>query len=202
MGLALHDGQKILAQTSWQSENNHTIELAPNVAKLLREQKISVRDLTALGVALGPGSFNGVRIGLSFAKGLALPQKIPIIGARTLDILVRGVQPIAGKLIAVIQAGRGRIVWAQYHVEAGRWVSVSAGEVGEWEIMLAQADSETRIVGEIESRWIDSARIQILPRDPVYLAEIVREQLAGAATASGFANLAPIYAHQPTSGTT
>lgn len=200
IGLAVHNGQSPIAQTIWHSENNHTIELAPNVEKLLTQNNLTVGDLTAIGVALGPGSFNGVRIGLAFAKGLALAHNLPLVGARTLDILVRGVQPVSGKLMAVIQAGRGRIVWAQYQVEGARWVSASAGEVGEWVHVKAIADAETRIVGELEPAWIDSARLQIMPRDPVYLAEIVRDQLVGVGAASA-ETLAPIYANSPTSGT-
>ncbi|MEK7807626.1 MAG: tRNA (adenosine(37)-N6)-threonylcarbamoyltransferase complex dimerization subunit type 1 TsaB, partial [Chloroflexota bacterium] len=116
IGLALLDDQKLIAETMWHSENNHTVELAPNVEKLLKENHVAARNLKAIAVAIGPGSFNGVRVGLGFAKGLSLARDVSLIGVRTLDILVYGVTLYEGGLIPVIQAGRGRIIWSRYTV--------------------------------------------------------------------------------------
>jgi tRNA threonylcarbamoyladenosine biosynthesis protein TsaB len=202
IGLALLDDQKLVAETIWHSENNHTVELAPNVEKLLKENQVAARDLNAIAVAVGPGSFNGVRIGLGFAKGLSLARDVPLIGVRTLDILVYGVTPFDGGLIPVIQAGRGRIIWSRYTFGAHGWESASAGAVSDWETLRAQAGGTDRIIGEIDSaglRLIDSSKIESSPRRPFHLAQIARERWMRG-DVDDAATLAPIYAHAPISG--
>lgn len=202
IGLALLDDQKLIAETMWHSENNHTVELAPNVEKLLKENQVAVRDLKAIAVAIGPGSFNGVRIGLGFAKGLSLARDVPLIGVRTLDILVYGAAPFNGGLIPVIQAGRGRIIWARYKVGMRGWESASAGVVSDWERLKAYAEENDRIIGEIDqvgSSLIDPKKIESCQRRPFHLAQIARERLLRG-DVDDAATLAPIYAHQPTLG--
>ena len=112
VSLALAEAGQIVAEATWRSENNHTLELAPAVERLLAEAAVAPRDLTALAVAIGPGSFTGVRIGLGFAKGLALACSLPLLGVRTLDIAIRALPAAGGQAVAVIQAGRGRVIWS------------------------------------------------------------------------------------------
>jgi tRNA threonylcarbamoyladenosine biosynthesis protein TsaB len=115
-GVALYDGVQVLCENTWTSQEAHTTELAPAVADALRKAGCSAADLGAIGVALGPGSFTGLRIGLALAKGLALAQQIPLIGIPTLDILAAA-QPVpdAKALLAVVlRAGRGRLAVGWY----------------------------------------------------------------------------------------
>ncbi len=109
IGLALYDGSQVLAEDVWQSQNHHTVELAPAVASLLRRTESGAAGLSALAVALGPGSFTSLRIGLGLVKGMALALHLPLIGVPTLDILAAS-QPVQDwPLATVLQAGRGRI---------------------------------------------------------------------------------------------
>lgn len=202
IGLALLDDQKLLAETMWRSENNHTVELAPNVETLLKQNQVTARDLKAVAVAMGPGSFNGVRIGLGFAKGLSLARDVPLIGVRTLDIVVHGVIPFNGRLIAVIQAGRGRIIWARYQVGERGWESASAGVVSDWAGLKAHAEENDCIIGEIDpvgSSLLDPQKIESHQRRPFHLAQIARERLLRG-DVDDAATLSPIYAQQPASG--
>jgi tRNA threonylcarbamoyladenosine biosynthesis protein TsaB len=202
IGLALLDDDNLIAEMMWHSENNHTVELAPNVESLFKAHHVAARDLKAVAVAIGPGSFNGVRIGLGFAKGLSLARDVPLIGVRTLDILVNGVSPFNGGLIPVIQAGRGRIIWARYKVGQRGWESASAGVVSDWATLKAHAEENDRIIGEIDqvgSSLIDPQQIESCSRRPFYLAQIARERLLRG-DVDDAATLSPIYAHQPTSG--
>jgi tRNA threonylcarbamoyladenosine biosynthesis protein TsaB len=85
-GLALYDGETILAESYWLSRHNHSSELMPALVRMLDQQKLTVDSLSAVAVAIGPGSFTGLRIGLSTAKGIAKARNIPILGIPTLDI--------------------------------------------------------------------------------------------------------------------
>ena len=67
-----------------------------------------------MAVALGPGSYTGLRIGLGFAKGLALANQIPLIGVPTLDILAASVGELPGRLLLAAEAGRTRVCVAVY----------------------------------------------------------------------------------------
>ena len=88
IGLALYDGTQVLAEMHWQTKTHHTIELAPAVDELITRCNIKPVELKAIACALGPGSFTSLRIGLAFAKGLALSLRIPILGIPTFDYLV------------------------------------------------------------------------------------------------------------------
>lgn len=124
VGLALYDGAQVLSEAVWTSHDHHTVELAPAVAEMLEKCRAKVQDLEALAVALGPGSFTGLRIGLALAKGIALVRRIPIIGIPTLDILAAA-QPVSEQwgLAAVLRAGRGRLATGWY--QAGSASSAS-----------------------------------------------------------------------------
>ncbi|NLX43424.1 MAG: tRNA (adenosine(37)-N6)-threonylcarbamoyltransferase complex dimerization subunit type 1 TsaB, partial [Chloroflexi bacterium] len=84
--IALYDASGILAEETWHSQNRHSVELMPAIQRLAERQGVKLGDLSAVAVALGPGSFTGLRIGLSAAKGLCLALDIPLIGIPTLMI--------------------------------------------------------------------------------------------------------------------
>ena len=120
--VALYDpGRGLLAEQSWFSANRHTEELMPAIAGLMRLSNATPRDLTAVGVAIGPGSFTGLRVGLAAAKGLALAQGVKLLGIPTLDVTAYPHQSQPVSLIAVAQAGRGRLYWAPYAYGPAGW---------------------------------------------------------------------------------
>ena len=77
------DGQVIEARM-WRSTANHTAQLMPAVTELLSSQDIRAAELTGVAVALGPGPFSALRVGVSAAKGLAMAGGFPIFGVDTL----------------------------------------------------------------------------------------------------------------------
>jgi tRNA threonylcarbamoyladenosine biosynthesis protein TsaB len=89
-------------------------ELVPAISSLLREAGLAVADLEAVAVVRGPGSFTGVRIGVSAAKGLVEAAGIPLIALSRLEVLTRKSR-IRGLSIAVFDAGRGEYYVGIYH---------------------------------------------------------------------------------------
>ena len=113
VGLALYDGVQVLSEAVWTSNDYHTVELAPAIAETFQKTGLDAGALGALAVALGPGSFTGLRVGLALAKGLALARKLPLVGIPTLDILAAA-QPLLRRaepvhLAAVLRAGRAPV---------------------------------------------------------------------------------------------
>lgn len=117
--LALYDAQGVHAETLWRSRENHTVELMTQITRLLELARASKNDLTAIGVARGPGSFTGLRVGMSVAKGLAYARGIPIVAIPTLDVIAHAhaYQPLP--MWVILAAGRGRYSVARYVAKRG-----------------------------------------------------------------------------------
>ncbi|MFO7584161.1 MAG: tRNA (adenosine(37)-N6)-threonylcarbamoyltransferase complex dimerization subunit type 1 TsaB, partial [Anaerolineales bacterium] len=64
IGIALYDGARVLAEHLWVSKARHTVELAPAVAQMLQQTGTDISQVAAVGVAIGPGSFTSLRVGL------------------------------------------------------------------------------------------------------------------------------------------
>jgi len=117
--IALYDGESVLAELNWRSERRHTVELAPQVDALFALRNLTPQDLTALAVAIGPGSYTGTRIALSYAKGIVAAIGLPLVGIPTLDALAYPhIRPDSG-LCALVAAGRKRYCWASYAAGSG-----------------------------------------------------------------------------------
>lgn len=204
VGVALYDGSEVLGELIWQSHNYHTVELAPAVSDLLRRGGVVTGSLQAVAVALGPGSFTGLRIGLALAKGLVLAQKMSLVGVPTLDVLAAA-QPLRPvKMAAVVRAGRGRLAVGWYVVENGVWKSVAPVEVRTASELNQSITEPTYICGELteeEKRLLGRKRKNVILaspaqslRRPGYLAELgwLKWQ---AGEVDDIASLSPIYLH-------
>src|ERR671910_2807739 len=116
-GIALYDGRTISTR-SFPAERSHTTTLLSEIHHLLDRAEISVRELAAVAIATGPGTFTGLRVGFGVAKGFHLASGVPLIGIPTLEATALGVAICGIPVIAVVGAGRGRLVWARYDVSA------------------------------------------------------------------------------------
>ena len=95
----------------------HSETLLPMIDTALRACGLTVADLDVLGVTNGPGSFTGLRIGLSLVKGLALPRQIPCAPVSTLEALARGMAG-QGTVVGALDARRGQVYWAAFDLES------------------------------------------------------------------------------------
>src|SRR5919205_367202 len=87
-GLACYDHQGLLGECIWHSGRDHSAQLLPQLTLLLRHLGRARAEISAVAVALGPGSWSGLRVGMSTAKGFALACGVPIIGIGTLEALL------------------------------------------------------------------------------------------------------------------
>ena len=151
LGIAVFNGVEILGETCWTSPNRHTVSLAPAVNVLLNDLEIDIKKLKALAVALGPGSFTSLRVGLSFAKGFSLGKGIPVIGVPTLDIEAAQ-QPLTEMpLCAFLQAGRGKLAASFYEIRRSRWASDGNVEVYTAETLSDAIKEPTILTGEFDA---------------------------------------------------
>jgi len=202
--VALYDGTSVRAETTWEAPRRHTMELAPQVVTMLNQLETDVSSLTGLAVALGPGSFTGLRIGLALAKGLALALAIPLVGIPTLDVTVYPIRQHRTTLYAALQAGRGRICVAPYRWRRGRWRQADEMTITTWTELAAAAEDGAVFCGEIKARGMDAltgrtTKTTVVPaatrlRRAGYLAELGWGRLARGEKDDPV-RLQPIYLH-------
>lgn len=203
VGLALYDGVQVIGESLWHGKLRHTTSLAPSIAELFKRTNLTMDDLSALGVALGPGSFTSLRVGLALVKGLALARHLPLIGIPTLDILTAA-QPLRDiSLAAVLQAGRGRLAVGRYLAsDSGIWQSDGEVSVLNLDELIETIESPTLICGELteEERKILAKKRDLIElsspvqstRRPAFLAELAWKRYQADDT-DDTASLAPIY---------
>ena len=107
--IALSRQGDAIAELTWRSERNHSVELVPSIQLLLKREGIGVSDLTAICVASGPGGFSALRVGMSAAKAMAMSLDIPLIAVNTLDIEAQPYLGLGIPACALIGAGRRRL---------------------------------------------------------------------------------------------
>ena len=204
MGLALFDGSQILYEKVWRTNRRHTVELVPSIQNIFKETGLEIATLKAIAVALGPGSFTSMRIGLAVAKGLALSLHIPVIGVPSLDISAYGQPAQELPMFCILKIGRGRFAAQEYRLNGKAWEA--AGEL----LALTPKELEERITsptiicGEIdaedrrtlERRWRNAlvANPAANMRRPAHLAEIAWTRLS-ANEVDDPISLTPIYVH-------
>lgn len=204
IGLALYDGTQVHGEFVWKGGLHHTQELAPALAELLRRTELKIDQITALGVALGPGSFTSLRVGQAFAKGLVLARHMPVVGIPTLDVVAAAVPLADWRLAAVIQAGRGRLAVGWYHAGEDEWQPEGPAEVTNADELAEKIHRPVIVCGELSAddrqRLARKFRnVRLAPpsqcvRRPAILAELAWKKLQ-AGKVDAVASLAPIYLH-------
>ena len=152
MGIALYDGVSVLSESVWASGLHHTIELAPAIEEALQRAKVTLEDVEVIGVAKGPGSYTGLRIGLAVAKGLALAHHYPLIGISSLDVIAAAQPAQDAQLAAVLEAGRGRLAVGWYQLKEDQWQAKGDPEILTPEELSAKVKKPTLIAGELNAQ--------------------------------------------------
>jgi tRNA threonylcarbamoyladenosine biosynthesis protein TsaB len=203
LGLALYDGAQVLAESVWTSRARHTVELAPALDELFRRTGLRVNEIQALAVALGPGSFTSLRVGLAFVKGLALARTLPLLGIPTLDVVAAS-QPVGRlPLAALLPAGRSRLALGWYRNAGGEWQPRGKAEVTTASALAGSIARPTLVCGEMsmDERQLLLANEHVTlaspaqsVRRPGLLAELAYTRCQAGAS-DDLAALAPLYLH-------
>lgn len=115
-GIALCHGGTLLGEQQWLGGRRHSEQVLSQLAALCDLVGVKPADITSLAVTVGPGSWSGIRVGISIAKGIAIANQARVVGIGSLDQLAwrhRGHHPVT----ACIALGRGRLAVADYPVD-------------------------------------------------------------------------------------
>jgi tRNA threonylcarbamoyladenosine biosynthesis protein TsaB len=156
--IALSRSGEVVAEVSWHAGQNHTVELIPNVIKVLGQAKAEIDDIEAVMVAGGPGSFNGLRVGFATAKGFALSMDIPMVSIGTLELEAYPHASTGLPVCPVQDVGRGEIAAALYRVNEGEWNQLVEEHVTTADELCGETRSKTLFCGRFSQRSPDIAR--------------------------------------------
>jgi tRNA threonylcarbamoyladenosine biosynthesis protein TsaB len=198
---------------TWHAGRNHTAELYPAIEEVLRRGKTSREDLTGIIVAVGPGSFTGIRIGMATAKGLAIGLRVPLVGVGTLEAATYAFAWGKTLVWGALDAGRGQVVAAafedgQNESARGQWRRIVDERIFDpEEFCSAIGDGEVILCGEPPDGVLDLVRERLgdhvmIPseaariRRPGALAELGWKRLIDGDTDDPM-TLVPFYARPP-----
>lgn len=200
-------GTDVQVEHTWVAEQRHTTQLIPEVQHMLGRIGVPVNNLKGVAVALGPGSFNGLRVGLSVAKGLCFALGIPIVGVGTLSALAYQYAITHKPIRPITDAGRGEFNTALYTLRGNDWVEVEAPNVAGIDEIKRRINEPTFVCGDIRKEPVAHLRREFgqqiaMPnfagvlRRAGYLAELGAKKLH-AGKADDPVSLQPIYLRRP-----
>lgn len=112
--IALLEGDELVAELRVNSMETHSARLLGNMEFLLAHAGWKLEDLGLIAAGIGPGSFTGIRIGISSAMGLAQTLSIAFAGISCLDATAYAIREIQGLIGVVLDAQRSQVYWAEY----------------------------------------------------------------------------------------
>lgn len=205
--LALVQDDEILAELTWRCGQNHTAQLLPQLTHLLNQTGLSLQSVSCIIVARGPGSFNGLRVGISTAKALALGLGIPVIGISTFEAAAYQHAETGLPICPISNAGRGEISAAIYQKKHNEWHQLSAEHITTVESLCSQITAKTIFCGEFTPVIATQLRKQlklkaIIPspanrlRRASFLAELGQQRI-NADDYDNAVTLQPLYLRRP-----
>ncbi len=205
--LAIVKDGEILAELTWRCQKNHSVELMPNLSQLLKLTRLELKSISYIIVARGPGSFNGLRVGISTAKALAFSLKVPIVGISTLEAEAYQHAETDLPVCPIFGAGRGEIAAAIYQRKGSQWQQLSGEHITTIDALCSEITGKTIFCGQLSPAIAEQLKMKlgeraIIPppasrlRRAGFLAELGLKRLK----AGDFDNpttLQPIYLRRP-----
>jgi tRNA threonylcarbamoyladenosine biosynthesis protein TsaB len=189
--VAVADGERIVAERNQLTQGRHAAVLLPAVREVLASAGLAVRDLDLIAVSVGPGSFTGLRVGLSVAKGLSYASGVPVIGIPTLEALAHAAPAESSTVVAVLDARKGELYAAGFRRDGRFLTAVLEEQLVDAATLLEKLPRPCAVIGdatETYGAWFRErlgAEVTILPfPEWAPQARIVAQLAAARATQS------------------
>ena len=148
---AITENGKVLASGYQDTGLTHSRTLMPIAEHLMKNTGLTMKDMDAIAVANGPGSFTGIRIGVAAAKGLAFGADKPVVGVSTLAAMARNVSFSDGLIVCAMDARRNQVYNALFAAENGTLTRLTPDRAISLEDLMAEVRDDPRpktIVGD------------------------------------------------------
>src|SRR5688500_10816661 len=146
--VALADDDRVLTESEFPHGLKHAAEIIPIIDRLCRERGWAPRDIEHVYVSAGPGSFTGLRIGITLAKTLAFARGIKIVAVPSVRVLVENAPHEARHAIIVLDAKRDQIFTARFERGDDGWAGRESAHLDSLAGMLSRAPRPVHLLGE------------------------------------------------------
>lgn len=147
-GVALVSGQGVLCEYMLNVRATYSERLLPLIERALQDAGITLSHVEAFAVAVGPGSFTGLRIGLSTAKGLAVAGGRPLVGVSTLEAMAWTLPFCAHQICPILDARKGELYGALFRYEGDRLVRLMDDAAVAPDRLFSQIQQPTVFLGD------------------------------------------------------
>ncbi|OIJ16226.1 tRNA (adenosine(37)-N6)-threonylcarbamoyltransferase complex dimerization subunit type 1 TsaB [Anaerobacillus arseniciselenatis] len=129
MGVSVVDGDQVLGEVITNLKKNHSIRLMPAIDELMKDTGVRPNQLERIIVAHGPGSYTGVRIGVTTAKTLAYSLGIPLVGVSSIEVLAQNGRFFNGVISPIFDARRGQVYTGLYGDMNGEFTNIARDQI-------------------------------------------------------------------------
>ena len=147
-GVALLAEDRLLASYALSVEATHSERLLPSIDRVLADAGLGLKDLSGLAVAIGPGSFTGLRIGLSTVKGLATTTGLPVVGVPTLEAMAWAMPFAAHPICPMLDARKAEVYAGLFRFTEGAVTRVMPEAALRPEELVERIDGPTIFLGD------------------------------------------------------
>lgn len=147
-GVALLEEEGLIAEAFLSVEATHSERLLPSIDRLLHDARLRLKEVDGIASAIGPGSFTGLRIGLSTAKGLALATGKPLVGVPTLEAMAFGLPFCHYQICPFLNAKKKEVYCALFRYEGETLVRVMEDSVLPLEALMERINEPTVFLGD------------------------------------------------------
>ena len=159
--VAVIEDNKLICEYTINTKKTHSQKLMPMIENMLGLSDLNVREIDAIAVCEGPGSFTGIRIGMATAKAIAHVNDIPVIGVNSLEALAANMNLCDKKICSILDAQRNQVYTGRYQYEGTKLVEIK--EIGIQQIdelleELSQSGEQWILVGEAVYKYEDKIR--------------------------------------------
>jgi len=200
------DDDRILADFSFAARTDSLEKIVSNIDSALKEASLKLEDIQGFGVGLGPGSWTGIRVGVTVGKILAYSTKKPVCGVPTLEVLAYNARNIPALICPIIYAGTKDTVYAAfYHIKNGTVSRVGEYYVGDLQGLSEMVKEPTVFVGS-EAKSYSQLIGQILGISIEAIEDVPKGSIVALLAAARFKNgesddplsLEPLYLKEST----
>jgi tRNA threonylcarbamoyladenosine biosynthesis protein TsaB len=208
-GIAIVEHGAILGEVTWQARQSHSRQLLPAVDWLLGQVGRSKEQVGAIFVCTGPGSYAGMRVGISTAKALSFALGTSVIGIGRLAAEALPIVEATGARVVPVQAaGRAELAWAAYAPRAGDMLEVEAPQLAPVDTLLRALKFGDVITGDVDRLTPETLAAfevigcRVVPPSPSRITAVARlgHRRLQAGDADDADELVPLYLRAPAIG--
>ena len=155
------DDDKFICEYTVNTKKTHSQKLMVMIESMIKESDLSIKDIDAIAICIGPGSFTGLRIGMATAKAISHVNNLPIIGVNSLEILAGNMNLCDKKICSILDAQRNQVYTGRYKFENGSIVEIQPVDVVEIEKLLEEISKDNEewiLVGEAVYKYQDKIK--------------------------------------------